>query len=121
MNRYQEGTQMTARQLAGAPSAAKVRRTVRPRSLPAAGKYREGDPSHMSSYRQGLMTVAAGHRVSQPFEVLEPCAGKLACTVPRGRGTGNRLLLPGVPSALRGPVNPVTLCGLSSSGSRLCR
>lgn len=42
-----------------------------------------------------LIIVVALHRVLQPFEVLEPCAGKLARTVPRGRGTGNRLLLPG--------------------------
>ena len=48
-----------------------------------------------------LVTV---RRVSQPNQVLEPCAGKLARTVPRGRGTGNRLLLPGVPSALRAPA-----------------
>jgi hypothetical protein len=47
------------------------------------------------SGRQDLATEAAAHRVSQPFEGLEPCAGKLARTVPRGRGTGNRLLLPG--------------------------
>jgi len=42
-----------------------------------------------------LTIVATVHRVLQPFEVLEPCAGKLARTVPRGRETGNRLLLPG--------------------------
>ena len=34
-------------------------------------------------------------KVQAPKEVLEPCAGKLARTVPRGRETGNRLLLPG--------------------------
>ena len=51
-----------------------------------------------------LIMMATVHRVSQPYEVLEPCAGKLARTVPRGRGTGNRPLLPGVPVALRAPA-----------------
>jgi hypothetical protein len=50
------------------------------------------------------MATVTVRRVSQPNQVLEPCAGKLACTVPRGRGTGNRLLLPGVPVALRAPA-----------------
>jgi hypothetical protein len=30
------------------------------------------------------------HRVTAAFVRLEPCAGKLACTVLRGLGTGDR-------------------------------
>jgi hypothetical protein len=52
------------------------------------------------------MAMVTVRRVFQPFQVLEPCAGKLARTVPRGRGTGNRLLLPGVPSSLRSSAPP---------------
>lgn len=91
---------MTAGQPAGAPSATTNRGIARRRSLPAASAYREGGSLLVYSCRQALATEATPHRVLQPFEVLEPCAGKLARTVPRGRGMGNRPLLPGIPSAL---------------------
>jgi hypothetical protein len=89
---------MTAGRPAGAPSAVVNRGIARRCSLPAAGEYREGGSLLVYSGRPVLATLAVSHRVLQPNQVLEPCAGKLARTVPRGRGTGNRPLLPG-PSA----------------------
>ena len=52
------------------------------------------------------MAMVTVRRVFQPFQVLEPCAGKLARTVPRGRGTGNRLLLSTVDFATVMPSFP---------------
>jgi hypothetical protein len=67
------------------------------------------------------MAIVTVRRVFQPFQVLEPCAGKLARTVPRGRGTGNRLLLPGVPATLRVPAAGYAQRSAPCRLSRCCR
>ena len=52
-------------------------------------------------YREGRSGSIPSSRVSDvqmlAFVLLEPSAGKLACSVPRGLGAGNRAWLPSFP------------------------
>ena len=53
----------------------------------AAGVYREGRSGRIPScWVSDVLTLA--------FVLLEPCDGKLSCTVPRGLGAGDRVWLP---------------------------
>ena len=51
----------------------------------AAGTYREGDAGNISRDRVSPCWLSV---------LLEPCAVKVACTVLRGLGAGNRVWLP---------------------------
>ena len=53
----------------------------------AADVYREGRSGSILSSRVSDVQILA-------FVLLEPSAGKLACSVPRGPGVGNRAWLP---------------------------
>ena len=80
-NRYCEGKQMTTTE---------QRRLVRPqhhreRCRTAAGAYRAGDAERSSRIRVSP---------NWPSVLLEPCAVKVARTVLRGLGAGDRVWLP---------------------------
>ena len=57
------------------------------RHTAAANVYREGRSGSNPSSRVSDVPILA-------FVLLEPSAGKLACSVPRGLGAGNRAWLP---------------------------